>query len=53
MRILTQQGIAFTPHDYDNSVTDGATIANLLGEDPMQVFKTLVTVGNDGGHYVL
>ncbi|MBO4503795.1 MAG: Cys-tRNA(Pro) deacylase [Bacteroidales bacterium] len=52
MRILTQQGIAFTPHDYDNSVTDGATIANLLGEDPMQVFKTLVTVGNDGGHYV-
>lgn len=52
MRLLAQQGIAFVPHDYDNSITDGETIAQLLGEDPMQVFKTLVTVGNDGGHYV-
>jgi Cys-tRNA(Pro)/Cys-tRNA(Cys) deacylase len=52
MRLLAQHGIDFVPHDYDNSITDGETIAQLLGEDPMQVFKTLVTVGNDGGHYV-
>ncbi len=52
MRVLTQQGIPFTPHEYDNTMTDGETIARLLGEDSMQVFKTLVTEGNDGGHYV-
>lgn len=52
MRILTQQGIPFTPHDYDSSITDGETIARMLGEDPMFVFKTLVTVGNNNEHYV-
>ena len=52
MRILTQQGIAFTPHDYDTTITDGETIAKMLGEDPMCVFKTLVTVGNNNEHYV-
>ena len=52
MRILTQQGVPFTPHDYDSSITDVETIAKLLGEDPASVFKTLVTVGNNNEHFV-
>lgn len=52
MRILTQQGIPFTPHDYDSSITDGETIAKILGENPESVFKTLVTVGNNNENYV-
>ena len=52
MRILTQQGIEFTAHEYDNSCTDGETIAQLLNEAPESVFKTLVTVANTGDHYV-
>lgn len=52
MRILTQHEVSFTPHDYDNSITDGETIAKLLGQDSMRVLKTLVTVGNDHEHYV-
>jgi Cys-tRNA(Pro)/Cys-tRNA(Cys) deacylase len=52
MRILTQQGIEFTAHEYDNTMTDGETIARLLNEAPESVFKTLVTVANTGDHYV-
>ena len=52
MRILTQQGIEFTAHEYDNTMTDGETIARLLNEPPESVFKTLVTVANTGEHYV-
>lgn len=52
MRILTQQGIPFTRHDYDSSITDGETIAKILGENPESVFKTLVTVGNNNENYV-
>ena len=52
MRILTQQGIEFTAHEYDNTMTDGESIARLLNEAPESVFKTLVTVANTGDHYV-
>ena len=52
MRILSQKEIAFTAHEYDNSITDGETIARLLNEPPESVFKTLVTVANTGEHYV-
>ena len=52
MRILSQKGIAFTAHEYDNTMTDGETIAYLLNEAPESVFKTLVTVANTGEHYV-
>jgi len=52
MRILTQQGIEFTAHEYDNTMTDGETIARLLNEAPESVFKTLVTVANTGEHFV-
>ena len=30
----------------------GTQLAKILGEDPDQVFKTLVTQGKSGGHYV-
>lgn len=52
MRILTQQGIAFTPYEYHDSLTDGASIAKQLGQDEERVFKTLVTVANTGDHFV-
>ena len=52
MRILTQQGIEFTAHEYDNTMTDGETIAKLLNEPPESVFKTLVTVANTSEHFV-
>ena len=52
MRILTRQGIEFTAHEYDNTMTDGESIARLLNEAPESVFKTLVTVANTGDHYV-
>lgn len=52
MRLLAQNNIPFTPHEYDNTLTDGQSIAEVLGEAAESVFKTLVTVANTGDHYV-
>ena len=54
MRILETEGIAYTEHTYDVSdgLLDGVTVAQKCGEDPDQVFKTLVTQGDDREHYV-
>ena len=52
MRLLAQNNIPFTPHEYDNTLTDGQRIAEVLGEAAESVFKTLVTVANTGDHYV-
>ncbi len=54
MRILDNEGIAYTVHTYDASdgIVDGVTAAKKLGQDPDQVFKTLVTRGNDSQFYV-
>lgn len=52
MRILSQKGIEFTPHEYDDTITESEKIAELLNESPESVFKTLVTVANTGEHYV-
>ena len=52
MRLLDQAKIPYTPHSYDPNVTDGMTIARLLGEDPNATFKTLVTVSETGAHFV-
>lgn len=48
MRILDQQGIAYTSHSYPHGKEppDGVTVAQLLGEDPSLVYKTLVTKGS-------
>lgn len=54
MRILDQEKIAYTIHTYDVSdgLLDGVSVAQKCHEDVEQVFKTLVTVGNDKNHYV-
>lgn len=52
MRILDRMGIEYSSFFYDNTITDGQLVAKALGEDPDSVFKTLVTVGSNGEHYV-
>lgn len=53
MRLLEQAGVAFTDHCYaDTDAISGTDVAAVLGEDPDRVFKTLVTVGFKGEHYV-
>ena len=54
MRMLETAGIAYTEHTYDteDGKLDGVSVAEKCGEDPEQVFKTLVTAGNDRNHYV-
>ena len=54
MRMLESAGIAYTEHTYDveDGKLDGVSVAEKCGEDPVQVFKTLVTEGNDRNHYV-
>lgn len=54
MRVLEQHKIPYTPHTYPvgDAAPDGVTVAELLGQDPEQVFKTLVARGASGGYYV-
>ncbi|RKJ44554.1 Cys-tRNA(Pro) deacylase [bacterium 1XD8-76] len=53
IRLLEQKKIPFTVHNYvDSGVISGMEVAQVLGEDPEMVFKTLVTVGKSGEHYV-
>ena len=55
LRILERQKVAYTPHSYPHEegvAVDGATVAALIGKDPLDVFKTLVAVGASKGHYV-
>ena len=53
MRLLEQRKISYEGHTYTPDATmSGAQIAEILGEDPSLVFKTLVTVGKSGQHYV-
>ena len=53
MRLLDAKKIEYISHSYtDNPTTNGEEIAYYLGEDPKKVFKTLVTVGKSGEHYV-
>lgn len=53
MRILDQKKVAYTSYCYvDTGVVSGLEVASILGQDPRQVFKTLVTVGNSRNNYV-
>ena len=53
MRVLESKKIPYTPHLYEADPTlTGGDIAALLGEEPSQVFKTLVTVGKPQKYYV-
>lgn len=53
MRVLDKKKLAYTPYCYaETGETNGERVAAILGEDPDRVFKTLVTVGKSGTHYV-
>ena len=52
MRLLDAAKIEYIPHEYDQTVTDGVTIAKILGENEEKVFKTLVTEAPGGLHFV-
>lgn len=52
MRTLDQKKIKYTPHYYDNTITNGMEVANTLNLDPNKVFKTLVTIGASKRNYV-
>ena len=54
MRILDKAKITYKAHTYDHSdgAIDGAAVAEKMGQNPEQVFKTLVTKGAGRDHYV-
>ena len=53
MRLLEQKRVAYKSHKYTNTdAVSGPEVADVLGENPEKVFKTLVTVGKSGGHFV-
>lgn len=54
MRLLEQKKISFTPHEYPHGdeAVDGQTVARICGQNPEQVFKTLVARGASKTIYV-
>lgn len=54
MRLFDASGFPYQMHFYDtgDGLIDGESVAKKCGQDPSRVFKTLVTVGHTGGHYV-
>ena len=53
VRTLEQRKIEFRAYSYESAgAITGLEVAAILGEDPAQVFKTLVTTGRSGQHYV-
>ncbi len=52
MRLLDAAKIEYVEKTYDAELTDGESIAKILGEDPECVFKTLVTVSDKKAYFV-
>lgn len=53
VRLLDQKKIPYTLHQAElGDNVDGMHVAEVFGEDPNHVFKTLVTTGKDKNHYV-
>lgn len=53
MRKLDSMKIPYKEHYYtDSGAVAGVDVAKALGENPDQVFKTLVTESKSGNHYV-
>ena len=53
MRILDQKKINYVSHCYaDTDAISGEEVASVLQQNPNQVFKTLVTMGNSKSYYV-
>lgn len=53
MRILDKNKTEYKSHCYENTdAVSGVDVAKVLGENPEQVFKTLVTKGKSGDFFV-
>lgn len=53
MRIFDKNKIDYESHYYaDTEAISGMEVAEILDQNPDQVFKTLVTVGSSKNHYV-
>ena len=53
MRILDSKKLDYLTHSYvDTPTTNGIEVADILGQDRRDVFKTLVTVGKSSANYV-
>lgn len=53
IRFLEQKKIDFKIHTYSQEeAISGVEVAEVLGQNPDMVFKTLVTAGKSGNHYV-
>jgi len=53
MRILEQKKIDYKSYEYGTTeAISGIEVAEVLGQNPNQVFKTLVTIGNSKNNYV-
>ena len=54
MRLLEQKKIKYLAHEYPHGqdAVDGLTVAQLMGQDPEKVFKTLVARGASKSIYV-
>ena len=54
MRLLESKGIDYISHEYahGDEAVDGVTVAKITGQNPAQVFKTLVARGVSKNVYV-
>lgn len=54
MRLLEQKKVKYIPHEYPHGdeAVDGLTVAEICGQNPEQVFKTLVARGASKNIYV-
>ena len=52
MRLLDEWGIEYEAFYYNSELVNAVEVAKACGREPESVFKTLVTVGKTGEHYV-
>lgn len=53
MRLLEQKKVEFKSYFFETEeAISGTEVAEVLGQDPKQVFKTLVTIGSTKNNYV-
>ena len=52
MRLLDAAGVSYTAYTYDPALTDAVLVAKAAGKSADATFKTLVTAGASGAHYV-
>ena len=53
MRVLDSRKVEYISHCYtDTPTTNGVEVAKILGQNPADVFKTLVTTSKSGTNYV-